>query len=38
MLNQYKRETQALCRAKGWDKAEINSVWLLLTEEIGELA
>lgn len=38
MLNEYKKETAALCRAKGWDKAEISTVWLLLTEEIGELA
>jgi NTP pyrophosphatase (non-canonical NTP hydrolase) len=38
MLNHYKRETQELCRVKGWDKADISTVWLLLTEEIGELA
>ena len=27
-----------MCAAKGWDKAPIDKVWLLFTEEIGELA
>jgi NTP pyrophosphatase (non-canonical NTP hydrolase) len=27
-----------MCRQKGWDKTSVNTVWLLLTEEIGELA
>lgn len=27
-----------LCRTKGWDKAPVSTVWLLFTEEIGELA
>jgi NTP pyrophosphatase (non-canonical NTP hydrolase) len=31
-------ENIQICRQKGWDKAPINKVWLLFTEEIGELA
>ena len=27
-----------MCRTKGWDKANVSTVWLLLSEEIGELA
>ncbi len=27
-----------MCQMKGWNNAPINTVWLLLTEEIGELA
>jgi len=37
-LNFYKDETKKVCRAKGWDKVNIDTVWLLLTEEFGELA
>jgi NTP pyrophosphatase (non-canonical NTP hydrolase) len=37
-MNQYRDETFQLCRVKGWDKAPVSAVWLLLTEEIGELA
>lgn len=37
-LNSYKECTNNLCRTKGWDKANVSTVWLLLTEEIGELA
>ncbi len=37
-LNRYKCETEKVCRAKGWDRAPIDTVWLLLTEEVGELA
>jgi len=37
-LNVYKCETEKVCRAKGWDRAPIDTVWLLLTEEVGELA
>ena len=37
-LNYYKAETERVCRQKGWDSAAIDTVWLLLTEEIGELA
>jgi len=37
-LNYYKIETEKVCRSKGWDRAPIDTVWLLLTEEFGELA
>ena len=37
-LNYYKAETEKVCKMKGWDRAEINTVWLLLSEEFGELA
>jgi NTP pyrophosphatase (non-canonical NTP hydrolase) len=37
-LNYYKTETEKVCRSKGWDRAPIDTVWLLLTEEFGELA
>lgn len=37
-LNNYKFETEKVCRQKGWDSVSIDTVWLLLTEEIGELA
>ena len=37
-LNYYKSETEKICKTKGWDRAEINTVWLLLSEEFGELA
>ena len=37
-LNEYRDRTHALCRSKGWDKASVSNVWLLFTEEIGELA
>ena len=37
-LNYYKLETEKVCRSKGWDRAAIDTVWLLLTEEVGELA
>ena len=37
-LNGFKFATGELCRVKGWDKANIYSVWLLFTEEVGELA
>lgn len=37
-MNTYKWETHELCVSKGWDKAPIDKVWLLFTEEIGELA
>lgn len=38
MMNGYKQDTLELCQAKGWDKAPVSTVWLLFTEEIGELA
>ena len=37
-LNYYKTETEKVCKSKGWDWAAIDTVWLLLTEEVGELA
>jgi len=37
-LNQYKAETELVCKQKGWTNATVDTVWLLLTEEIGELA
>ena len=37
-LNFYRDSTQLLCHNKGWNKVSVNTVWLLLTEEIGELA
>lgn len=37
-MNVYKFQTQNICISKGWDKLPIESVWLLLTEEFGELA
>ena len=37
-LNNYKIETERICKQKGWTNAAIDTVWLLLTEEIGELA
>jgi len=37
-MNQYRDETAALCQQKGWDKAPVSIVWMLLNEEMGELA
>jgi|TARA_B110000211_G_scaffold69546_1_gene80310 NTP pyrophosphatase (non-canonical NTP hydrolase) len=37
-LNYYKKETEKVCKSKGWDRAGVDTVWLLLTEEFGELA
>lgn len=37
-LNAFKFATGYLCQQKGWDKANIYNVWLLFTEEVGELA
>jgi NTP pyrophosphatase (non-canonical NTP hydrolase) len=37
-LNFYKHETEKICKRRGWDKANVDTVWLLLTEEFGELA
>ena len=37
-LNTYRDLTRQMCASKGWDKAPVNTVWLLLTEEVGELA
>ena len=37
-LNDYKNLTMDICRHKGWDQCNVEKVWLLLIEEIGELA
>jgi len=37
-LNKYKDLTQEICIKKGWDEVSIEVIWMLLTEEIGELA
>ena len=37
-LNEYRDATKMMCIHKGWDKVNVNTVWLLFTEEIGELA
>ena len=37
-LNEYKMEIMNMCKYKGWDTCSVEKVWLLLTEEIGELA
>ena len=37
-LNSYRDYTQSTCKRKGWDQVPLNTVWLLLTEEVGELA
>lgn len=37
-LNEYKRKTMNLCKSKGWSTVPIPVLWMLLTEEIGELA
>jgi len=37
-MNKYRDETAAMCKSKGWDKVPISAVWMLYTEENGELA
>lgn len=37
-MNSIRDENIEICRQKGWDRAPIHKVWLLFTEEIGELA
>lgn len=37
-LNDYRDNTMLMCKQKGWDRANIPTVWLLFTEEVGELA
>ena len=37
-LNDYRDYTRVLCKKKGWDRVSVTTVWLLLSEEIGELA
>ena len=38
MLNNYVQETRDVCKEKGWEDHGIENVWMLLMEEIGELA
>ena len=38
MLNHYKLETQKICEERGWDGLPVERIWLLLSEEFGELA
>lgn len=37
-MNKYRDETAVMCKQKGWDKAPVSIVWMLLNEEMGELA
>jgi NTP pyrophosphatase (non-canonical NTP hydrolase) len=37
-MNKYKYDTRDMCERKGWHNIPINTVWLLFTEEVGELA
>ena len=37
-MNKFRDETAEMCRTKGWDKAPVSIVWMLLNEELGELA
>jgi NTP pyrophosphatase (non-canonical NTP hydrolase) len=37
-MNRFRDETAEMCKIKGWDKAPVSVVWMLLNEEMGELA
>ncbi len=37
-LNNYKEVTRQVCKFKGWDECDVNTIWMLFSEEIGELA
>jgi NTP pyrophosphatase (non-canonical NTP hydrolase) len=37
-MNLFRDENITICKQRGWDKVPIHKVWLLFTEEIGELA
>lgn len=37
-MNTYKEEVGQTCRSKGWNVISIDTLWLLFSEEIGELA
>lgn len=37
-MNTLRDENILICKQKGWDRVPIHKVWLLFTEEIGELA
>ena len=38
VLNAYRDMTRDMCYSKGWHTSNVEQVWLLLTEEFGELA
>lgn len=37
-LGDYQQYIKTVCEERGWDKTDTLQTWLLLTEEIGELA
>lgn len=37
-LNHYKNETLKICFQKGWENVSVPLLWMLITEEVGELA
>jgi NTP pyrophosphatase (non-canonical NTP hydrolase) len=37
-MNAIRDENALICKTKGWDRSSVANVWLLFTEEIGELA
>jgi NTP pyrophosphatase (non-canonical NTP hydrolase) len=37
-MNNIRDENIMICKQRGWDRVPIHKVWLLFTEEIGELA
>lgn len=37
-MNSYKYEIRSLCERNGWDKVPVDTIWMLFTEEVGELA
>lgn len=37
-LNGFKIATGNLCQMKGWDRVPVHVIWMLFTEEVGELA
>jgi NTP pyrophosphatase (non-canonical NTP hydrolase) len=37
-LNHFKDETIKVCFQKGWENVSLPILWMLLTEEVGELA
>jgi NTP pyrophosphatase (non-canonical NTP hydrolase) len=37
-LNGYRDATAAICKDKGWNNESIETVWMLFSEEVGELA
>lgn len=37
-MNRYREVISEVCKERGWDQVPIDTVWLLFTEEIGELA